>query len=162
MLDINGKLEIVITNKESKYKATSPSFPKCKGFGTTEKEAIQKLSKSISRHISNITNDILKSILLSDSYTEIILDTSKKNKEHRRVFNLDPFNRILSAGSLSGISPDQMSMITKDNKKDIKDFFQQKEMDFFGQESSFAFLDDPVSNNNSQDGFVFGFPVSLN
>ena len=51
-------LEVIINkDKDASFNATTPMFPNCKGCGETVEEALEKLSKSISRFIQKNTKD---------------------------------------------------------------------------------------------------------
>jgi predicted RNase H-like HicB family nuclease len=163
-MDINGKFEIVITVKKSRYKATSPAFPNCKGFGNTEKEAIEKLTKSISKHISGITENMLNKVLLSDTYTEIVLDSSKNNHEERRVFNLDQLQFAIQNVDIKSKTPfDPILKHPKFTERDIKDLLPSlsQDMDIFDANNYMPYSN-VNSQNNYHDGILFGFSVSLN
>ncbi len=87
--DIDFEL-IIEKSKKDRYKAISPVFPNCKGFGNTKEEAIAKLCTSISNFIKKATHSFLESHLLSNNYTEIVTDPSKRATFQHRVISLSP------------------------------------------------------------------------
>ncbi|MCP4050325.1 MAG: hypothetical protein GY730_06435 [bacterium] len=157
-MKMNDFLEIIITFGETKYKAVCPAFPSCKGIGVTEKEALLKLSRSIARHINRSTRSLLENIILSDAYTEIIMDTTKNKKEHRRVFDFD----LTSFGKSKEVSikckkmPDIMPKI--DN--DIQSLFNMMDEGAANLKHADTYPRQPSPGNH--DEFLFGFPLNLN
>lgn len=97
--DIDFEL-IIEKYEDTKFKATTPFFPKCKGIGTTKNEAILKLSSSISNFFKRSVDSYLKTHLITENYAEIITDPNNKedfqhriitlgknkNKQHQKVF----------------------------------------------------------------------------
>ena len=81
-------LEVTISLKRKRYHAQTESFPNCKGIGRTKKEALHNLALKISRHISKVTTESLCSLLNTENYVEVLLDTEKE-KEERLIFNLN-------------------------------------------------------------------------
>jgi hypothetical protein len=71
------------------FKATTPMFPKCKGFGFNKEEAIDKLCNSISSFIARSSKKFLKNILQHQNYSELITDPSKKESFQHRIINLN-------------------------------------------------------------------------
>jgi hypothetical protein len=169
-LKLNNKyLEVVISSKGSRFKAQCPTFPNCKGTGATEKEAVDKLIRSISSYISKSAENALQSVMNAGSYTEIILDGSKKNKEQRRIFNLDP-NYLKGQKDISFKfkQPEELEALYKEPSNDIDQF-----LSFAGgmnldttpatssaQPSYSLDNNEPIESTN--DGFMFGIHLSLN
>lgn len=79
--------EIIIEKYDNtKYKATTPFFPKCKGIAETKTEAILKLSTSISNFFKRSVDSYLKTNLITENYAEVITDpTSKEDFQHRII-----------------------------------------------------------------------------
>ena len=44
-MELDQRLEVVIKIEDDKYKAICTSFPKCKGVGDTEEDALNMLEK---------------------------------------------------------------------------------------------------------------------
>lgn len=88
LLTLNNHIEIILTKIDDKYRATSPSFPRCKGIAESKKEAISKLTRSISNHIARKAKKQLDTILSSKSYSEVITNPKPENTDQHLVFNL--------------------------------------------------------------------------
>lgn len=163
-----SNLEVVIKQVGEKYKATCDNFPKCSGTGTTQEEALNKLSESIARFISGLAKQALKSVLSSDSYSEVLLDTTSDKAEHRRVFSLDPTMNALTKSVFVKVDPLKEKGRQLPQTPDINDIFQAEvehhpalsmKTGATGLES--AALQRLLQENES-DGFVFGFPINFN
>ena len=171
-MDINN-LELNISFEKNTWIAKTPSFPKCKGSGETESEAIDKLVNSITRFISKRTKQYLGDMLHSKQYTQVILDSSTDSKTHKRLFPLD--------GGFSNLS--KMFFVKVKDLSNIKDAkpadIKQSDMSMmdFTQEEAELLSNTLVSSSNeegetmyvkrltqghSEDGYVFGFPLSFN
>jgi hypothetical protein len=89
LLTLNEHLEIIVTKEDTdRYKATTPTFPKCKGFGANKDEAISKLSRSIGSHLARKTTKNIEKLLKSRAYTEVITNPSSKSSDQHLVFSL--------------------------------------------------------------------------
>tara|TARA_B100001989_G_C24538783_1_gene466234 strand:- start:330 stop:779 length:450 start_codon:yes stop_codon:yes gene_type:complete len=88
-LEQNIDFELLINKtKKNRYKATTPLFPQCKGFGDTDNEAIEKLCNSISKFIQKKTHTYLQQNLLTKDYSKIITDLNQTDSFQHRVINL--------------------------------------------------------------------------
>ncbi|MDC0036750.1 hypothetical protein OAJ27_00720 [bacterium] len=79
-------VEVIINKlKDDSFNATTPMFPNCKGCGETTEEALEKLSKSISRFIQKTTKDYLSQRFTSSSYSNVVTRVNDKNNnmQHR-------------------------------------------------------------------------------
>jgi hypothetical protein len=85
--DIDFEL-IIEKYKTTKFKATTPLFPKCKGIGDTKNEAITKLSNSISNFFKRTIDSYLKINLITDNYAEVITDPEEKDNFQHRIVTL--------------------------------------------------------------------------
>lgn len=84
-------LELLIEkNNKKEFIAKCPMFPKCKGIDLNKEDAINKLCSSITRYISKTTSRFLKEKLLSNNYSEIIINPNKSDTFQHRVIDLLP------------------------------------------------------------------------
>ena len=84
-------LELLIEkNNKEEFIAKCPMFPKCKGIDLNKEDAINKLCSSITRYISKTTSRFLKEKLLSNNYSEIIINPKKSDTFQHRVIDLLP------------------------------------------------------------------------
>ena len=164
-------LEINIAFKNRKYIATTTTFPSCKGKGETQEEALEKLSRSIASYISKVAKEAMGKLITSNSYSEVIIDTTDKEKVQKRVFNLDPSLLSLSrtmfikSNAVDGLN----QKMTDDIKQEMNSFMSRP--DDAEAEVISAVPGIPIDSSatqqsrvaaSDQDGFVFGFPLSFN
>ncbi len=161
-----SKLEVVITKKRSKYQALCTSFPQCIGNGKTEPLALENLCEVIADHIKNTTKDSFKNILLSPHYTEILFDTSKAKKEHRRVFNLD-----LPESQQERMLYLKLQGTKTPSEPQERPQFRESFLHLSNSESELGIAEPPVNgvaimsnllSYNQADGYLFGFPLNFN
>jgi len=57
--------ELILTEKNGKFIAQCPQFPKQKGMGATEREALEALAKAISGAVENAMGKIMKEVFSS-------------------------------------------------------------------------------------------------
>ena len=88
-IEKNLDFELIIKNKNNRFKATSPLFPQCKGLGDTKSIAINSLCKSIGNFIGRKTSIYLQNNLTTPDYAEIITDINQKKSFEHRIINLD-------------------------------------------------------------------------
>ena len=171
-LNINKHLEIVITKKSGRIIASSPSFPKSKGIGKTEEEAVTKLVAAISRFISKSAKSALDSIFDSGNYTEIVLDNSKKKKIQRKIYNIDSSN----ASSQKNITfkydqPEELlNLYGKEPENDINQFLDLATVSALESRiNNSPFSQSPQNKNTYElppegnpESFMFGIMLSLN
>ena len=81
---------IIKKNKDNKFIAKCPLFPKCKGIAENEDLAIKKLCNSISYYISKSTNSFFQSRFLSNDFSEVITNPTDKKTLQHRVIDLVP------------------------------------------------------------------------
>ena len=157
-------LEVIIRQNESMFEALCSAFPKCIGRGITQDESLANLSESIAGFITSVATESFQSILLSNKYTEVLLDVSKKDKEQRRVYNLDPTVASFHKTVLFKIKPlQEPQILPTEINNDINTLFQPRE--------PITHSGDPIANittiiarivPQNQEGFGFGFPLSFN
>lgn len=172
-LNINNKyLEVIITNKDDQFRASCPTFPKCKGIGTTEDAAIEKLVKSISRFIGKSAEKTLATVFEASNYTEIVFDNTESKKEQKKIFNLDPGTS--SSQKDINFKYDQpaelVDLYGKEPENDINQFLnltaaQSIESKFANpqiMQSSTNKTPYEMPLENNPDNFMFGIMLSLN
>jgi hypothetical protein len=164
-LETPYQLEVKIIKEAERFIASCGAFPSCKGIGETEKEALEKLGNSISRAIGKMTRESIKSVLLSDHYTDIIFEEKEDKKEQRRVFNLNSSSQTQKRVLIKLMAFQKMNQQDQLEYEDISDFFQSKETPSFMEPKA---MDDVIStiekskNPPTNDGYLFGFPISFN
>ena len=144
-------LELIIQqDKDKKFQAKCPLFPKCKGNGDNKDEAIQKLCTSISRYISKTTSSFIKDKLLSNDYSEIVIDPSKKETEsfQHRIIDLLPESK-------------------KSNKhkiflKTIDQYSQNQENEFDPNNKLTKNITQELDESADEDNLLFGISLCLN
>ena len=154
-----SQLEVKILFKQNMYKATCDTFPKCSGAGSTESEALDKLSHSISRFIGSLVKNTFKNLLNSDRYTELILDTTEKNQQ-KRVYPIDPAMKQVAKSVLIKVKANEKTS-SADSVLDIKTFVKQLDTPRHDDEDS-DILEKNLQTETDSDNFVFGFPLSFN
>jgi predicted RNase H-like HicB family nuclease len=161
-----NQLEVIITKLENlEYKASSNLFPRCVGQGKTEKEALKKLSSAISRFIAKNLKVTLEQTLCSDNYTQIILNTTEKEKKEHRVFSFDQLYKSMSKQvSLkikSSLNIENFKEQLNQNEDLIGDFSERELYQMLGavsKEEDFS----TVISKATPDGMIFGLPISFN
>ena len=92
----NLDFELLIQKqKNDRFKATTPAFPHCKGFGATKQEAITKLCNSIGNFLKESTQDFLKLHLLGNNYTEVITDPNNNDDFEHRIISIGGKSNIV-------------------------------------------------------------------
>jgi len=165
---VDQHLEIIVTKLKTRYKAVCPLFPECKGFGVTEEAALLKLSQSISKLIAKLSEKNLKQLFLSNSYTEVLLDSQKATKQQHRVFRMDHKPKTNPSFTLKYKAPD-ISPYTDEMlpAEDIRSVLAQMDEILLAQGQSVQVVDGLSSLLDRgalgpEDGIAFGFPLSLN
>ena len=79
----NNHLDIIINYKESQYEATCASFPNCKATGSTEEEALDKLSQTIGNAIARQTKAYLKKVFQNKNHLHRVINPENTNSQHR-------------------------------------------------------------------------------
>ena len=161
-------LEVIISEKNNRFIAKTPSFPKCVGIGKTDKEALNKLKQSVSRLIAREADATLDKLFSSDNYNEIITDPFVKQPVQHRVYDL-----------LQQKLPIQKNVLIKFNKLNelktlkkeeatpsVESFFDALKTETSNieesqiKESTISVQETPIQTQD--DGFIFGIPLSLN
>ena len=102
-------LEVILQYKDSQFVATCPAFPRCKGLGETEEEALTKLGRSIGSYIGRMSGRAISSLISSENYTEVVLENDG-NPIQKRHFSLDTSlpiqkNLFFKLKSINDLSP---------------------------------------------------------
>lgn len=157
-------MDVIITKEEETFKATTPLFPKCKGIGVTEKEALLKLSNSISNHIHRATKKHISSVLLGDNFSEVITDPLKKDEQKHKMFDLNPQSSSQKFNVFVKFSPFISPTPTRVKGSLFSDIEEFLISNAYLKESSIDLVtsEATLSANESEDGFVFGIPFCLN
>ncbi len=165
-LTLNEHLEVIITKDTDRFKAASPSFPKCKGFGASKEEAITKLSRSIGNHLARKTSKSLEKILHSKAYSEVITNPSSNTPDQHLVFSLyenqpvakqDVFVKLDELQSFFGSQNSSTSTVATIPSQDILTTGPTMSMDpnpNFGTSS--------LSEIRSGESLLYGIQFSLN
>ncbi len=171
---MNQIIEVKIIKRKVNYIATSSLFPTCKGIGKTKKEALAKLSKSISKNIASMVEATLESIFLSDNYTQVMLDQSSENHEQSIAFSLNynqknmPSTFLLKVSSFSEedeSDEDNEFGQTIDDVSDIEmpyESVMQTNEDVSVANDMFEQLTLQQKSSQDPDAIVFGFPLNFN
>ena len=85
---MNQIIEVKLVKKTINFVATASIFPTCRGVGKTKKEALSKLSESISRFISGHVKNTLSTLFTSNNYTQVIIDQTPSKQSQTLAFNL--------------------------------------------------------------------------
>jgi len=166
-------LEVIITKDSGLYKASTPTFPTCKGLGEDEQEALKKLAMSIGRLIGRLSREHMHSVFSQSNYTEVIVDPDKKDVFQHRVYDINPKSDINKKNVLVKFKPyDSIQEGTQKEQlvSDIENMLNSNEPQMDGpyvnpSEDSPIRLVSPesaASVSEQEDGFVFGIPICLN
>ena len=167
MIDPTPYLEISLEVHKLGVKATATLFPKCKGIGKTQEEALAKLTRSISNHVAKQLQENLTEIVTSPQYTDIIKDPFTNSKERKRVFSLNPettpksgSNMFLYLSSLlETVSPKQGSRhVPQAPHEDLEDIIEQALLSAGLIPGGVR----PEPHQPQPSGLLFGFPLSYN
>ena len=172
---MNQIIEVKIIKRKVNYIATSSLFPQCKGIGKTKKEALNKLSGSISSCISKLVNATLSNVFASNNYTQILLDQTNDKDEQTIAFNLNniqgniPRTFLLKVPSFTEEDHDDDEF--QDQSDEISEldmpyesFFQKSDHseDATVQNDLFDQLTLQQKSSQDPDAIVFGFPLNFN
>ena len=142
---------IIAKQKNNRYKATAPSFPHCKGFGSTKKDAIIRLCHSIGNFVKESTQDFLKLHLLTNNYTEVITDpTSNDDFQHR----------IIPIGTKSNVVDHRVFIKSINSMFKSISIVQSDEQRSFDNFNIQDFVSDSTPQEN--DDLILGINVCLN
>lgn len=167
---MDNHIEIIVTKLRTRFRAECPLFPQCKGVGPTEEKALLQLSSAIAKMIGKLSKDNLSTLFLSDRYTEVLLDSTKPNKEQHKIYTLDkksqPKGFMLKYKSkLPEINPTEPEI-----QRDVQRLINQIDEIIIAQDSMLQLHSDPFMNLEghdpsslaTEDGFAFGFLLNMN
>ena len=86
---MNQIIEVKLVKKNINFVATASLFPSCKGVGKTKKEALAKLSNSISRFISGHIKSTLSTLFSSNNFTQVVFDQTIPGHSQTLAFHLN-------------------------------------------------------------------------
>ena len=169
------QLDVVIIKKETFFEAKSPAFPLCRGKGLTEKEAMKKLNKSVSKYMARSLEMLLDETFNSESYTQIIANPLTATQEQHRIYNLlnslpAPLRKIaLQLQELPQLALLRHEKATEEETgKDIQSFLNALKKTIVRKSYDFPQSNNPISvqemPNKHLPGndFILGIPLSLN
>jgi hypothetical protein len=165
-------IEIVFTPHAKGYKATTPTFPKCKGIGKTREEATLKLGKSISQSFSSTVFEGLNDIFSSQEFTDVLDPNGPKGQEKRLfpLFSSHKGRRInLELASIAELAkiPDKKTdkdisslkdMIALSGITQLVEEFTSEEFSAFDKYDKIELPPIPEKPGS----IIFGFPLNLN
>tara|TARA_A100001011_G_scaffold325414_1_gene348397 strand:- start:52 stop:582 length:531 start_codon:yes stop_codon:yes gene_type:complete len=172
-----NQIEIEIKKEKTHFIATCAHFPLCKGKGETKEAAIDKLADSIARLLSKLTRQTIKSTLNQKNFTHILLsqDAAKNRQTEKRVYSfglepiqkklsikLAPYNGIRDMVETKEMQEERESKELVDSLDD--DYYELNQMEVLQENpvDKMISLFDKVKNTSSEEGFMFGFPISFN
>ncbi|MGC6367913.1 MAG: hypothetical protein ACON35_07970 [Candidatus Marinamargulisbacteria bacterium] len=167
---MNQNIEVKIQKLKINYIATADIFPKCKGIGKTKKQALEKLSQSISNFIASMVRENLDSVFSSENYTQILFDQSKEKPEEVIGFNMfnkqtQNSNLLFKFSEFSDLGEESDSTLDVDSSN-INQSLPESLVDAFNiMDETFerdAYEQPTVHQRTSQDAIVFGFPLNFN
>lgn len=165
-MDLFTSLEVNITQEEAGFVATCSVFPDCRGEGVDCETAISQLSDSVSDFISGTLKKSVSSVLNSDRYSELVLDTSQAKKGHTRVFHLDPnaMGLVKSLFVKVGDVPVKPEKVAKEDVRVLIQSFQEQHLSDVLRSSEPPARAHHVSRlmQGPPEGLAFGFPLSFN
>lgn len=163
---LNG-YEIKLEKDKDVFIASCALFPNLKATGETEEIALENLATEISESLTKAIHKVIKKMLSSENYTEIIFDHTEEKPTQSRYYSLD----TLPAASKSIVL--KLDSVEKDDKKSN----QSKLLNIINKDPSLlkGFMSSNVAQDdsgsiqtlqrllqNEDEGFSFGFPVSFN
>ena len=158
-------IEIIIIKSDDGFIAKSPMFKECEGSGLTQKTALSRLSTAIGHYIGKISKQSFKTIFHSDHYTEVLFDTatsdSQTNYTQKLLYPLTPQHshllkmsrvRLKSIQSMNGQLLFPHYDETTQNHSPFDNLFDKYLVDH----------NNTSTEENTEDTFLFGFPISFN
>ncbi|MFT5171086.1 MAG: hypothetical protein ACI9BD_000858 [Candidatus Marinamargulisbacteria bacterium] len=172
-MESKNYLEVTLKLVDETHFATCSAFPKCKGSGKTEDEALQKLGRSIGNFIGRMSGKAISNLILSDKYNAVYLEEGDIEPIQKRHFRLDtnmPLqkNLFFKLKSINDILPKEpkatndisdllmMDHEVHDNLTSTPQAMSQ------GPTPTLLPNLSPHPQKAANEGFMFGFPMSLN
>ena len=172
---MNQIIEVRIKKLKINYIATCDLFPKCKGVGKSKKEALSKLSKSISKSVEDLINQTLKGVFDSNNFTQVVVDQSKEPYEEVIGYSLNSKLPQMTKNILFKV-PTIIEDIQEEDESELSDLdigdsdFQLEDIFASNSKTDEAVLDNDVYEqltfhqkaNPDSGSIVFGFPLNFN
>ncbi|MFC1752635.1 hypothetical protein ACFL96_04490 [Thermoproteota archaeon] len=166
-------LEITIVREDAEYSAVCSIFPACIGKGDTEKQALSELGKAISKFLTEVMSESLESLLLSDKYTEVILDAkkTKKKKTQKRIFHLNSAYFDFQKDIVIKCDPIRTDIQSKAEGRSIDNLMRFDADWTFEKLGAYpmSMHEQPMQSphtegisSSNHDGLAFGFSISMN
>jgi hypothetical protein len=166
-------IEVIITKKDLTFTASSPAYPKCRGIGETEKDALLKLGNSIGNFIGRVTKNHIKTILSGNDFSEVIVDPSDKKSIQHRVFSLNTDTPPKKKEILVKVNPLHVPNSPKISKKifseldkevTTSDIIHETSQVLVSKESfiNLLYSEAPTLLTDKEEDFGFGIPICLN
>ena len=140
-------IEVKVVFQKTRFKAVSPTFPECKGFGKSEDEAVEKLCKSISKFISQIAGNLVESVIREATHPTPITEKSPPKRASRNTKTTSQDMPLLSY-------PEDRMMFRVPPEQDINTLMHRLQ--------GGGGMDDEIPIHAEIEGFYMGFPLSLN
>ena len=153
-----GHIDIIIKQHLDGYIAESPMFPNCSGYGKTERTALRRLAIQIGNTIGKTSKAMFQELLMSDNYTNLILNsplTANELGENKRIYPLFSKHQAMvkmveiKLPSLNTTHPNILMVNYDEIEQNAAKRYQHS-----------------ISNHESEDddnqGYSFGFPISFN
>ncbi len=153
-------LEVVINRRGAKFRASSPSFPRCFGEAETAEVAIKKLGASIARFIGRTAHDALDGVFGSENFTELLLDTTVPKPEERRIYSFSKIQAQVGRNLMVRVQPKQSLLSGGRQEKPQMPSMRLPALPADLLPELADLIDD--EDNNPNDGIVFGFPLNFN
>lgn len=166
----NSLLEIKIKKRQSTYLATCDEFPHCKGVGTTKQLALSKLADSISLFIARRFKESLKDVFESDNYTRVLIDATNETKAISLAYNLPKKDQLLNRLFLFKAFSAEYETDPFPEDSETETVLNVLSQSAVGAESKLSLqMSDPFlmrnltdSTDQSDDAYLFGFPINYN
>ncbi len=138
-------IEVNVTFQKTRFKAVSPTFPECKGFGKSEDEAVSKLCKSISKFISQVAGSLVESVIREATQPPELTEKKPPKRASRTAKTITQQMPILSY-------PEDRMLFMVPPEQDIQTLMHRLQ----------GGMDDETPIHSEIEGFYMGFPLSLN
>jgi hypothetical protein len=134
-------IEVQVTWQKTRFKAICSAFPECKGFGKSEDEAIDKLCKSVSKFISQVTIGLVENVIREARHPSEPPEAAPAS-----YHNMVP-------PQLPRLSyPEDRRTLRVPAEQDIHTLIHRLQGN----------IDEDMSSQSEIEGFYMGFPLSLN
>ncbi len=166
---MNQIIEVKLVKKNINFVATASLFPSCKGVGKTKKEALSKLSHSISMFISGHIKSTLSTLFSSNNYTQVVLDQTTLGQSQTLAFHLNHGEPSAQKTFLFKVPSIEQEDATSSS---IESSVELPEYDSILNKSIIAEENDAQADilellghdrpSQDSDEIIFGFPLNFN